>query len=505
MKRSIDVAQPPLLDTSPQVKPAAPVAPTTPSSAKLSPRASLPWAPDQAELLPARVRDVLGARHLVFFFLSLRDVLDFNAIEASDKSHTGRRGFNPVMMTLLLMYAYSQRIRSSREIERRCMTDLAFRFLCGGARPDHDTICDFRVRHLAPFNDVFKETVRVAREAGATKLGQLAVDGSKFLANASKHKAMSYGHMDPALEKIDAQIDQLIAEVTAIDAEEDRLYGKSRGDELPPELCDPEQRETRLREAKQRLDQQAEADRKMELVIEKEERARRIEAAKAVLESEARAKAEAAGKPVDEAIVEEKTQRNFTDPDSRIMHKRSGEFVQAYNPQIGVDAGSQIIVAQIVTQNCNDKNQLSPVVEQAIANTGVVYPQLTADSGYLSEADVTQVEALGIEVLVAPGRQKHGAVVVDVPERSTDAMTLVERMRHKISTKRGREAYALRKVTVEPVFGQLKEAFGFRRFSLRGVEKVSGEFSLACAVHNAVKLWRLLGIDGLRPLARGAL
>lgn len=504
MKRSADIlTQPPLIDSPPQSKPAIPVPPIGAGTAKLPPRASIPWAPDQAELLPARVRDVLGTGHLAFFYLSLRDVLDFGMIEANEKGPTGRRGFNPVMMTLLLMYAYSQRVHSSREIERRCATDLGFRFLSGGARPDHDTICDFRVRHLTAFAHLFKETVRIARAAGAIRLGHLAIDGSKFQANASKHKAMSYDHMAPAIDKLDAQIDQLLEEVQAIDAEETRLHGTSRGDELPPELCDPEQRDARLLEAKRRLDQQDEAKRKLELVAEKRQRVSRIEDAQAVLESKARSKAAAAGKPPEAASVEEKAQHNFTDPDSRIMPKRGGEFVQAYNPQIGVDAGSQIIVAQIVTQNCNDKNQLSPVMEEAIANTGSVYPQLSADSGYLSEPDVASVEALGTEVLVAPGRQKHGEVISEVPERSTEKMSMVERMRHKLTTKRGRKAYALRKVTVEPVFGQMKEAEGFRRFSLRGIEKVRGEFSLACAVHNVVKLWRLVGPEGLRPLARG--
>jgi transposase len=482
-------------------------------------RAYLDWIPDQAELLPARVREVLGEGHLACFFVDLRSVLNFDSVLASDKSDTGRPGYNPVMMSLLLMYAYAQRVHSSREIERRCVTDLAFRYLAGGAKPDHDTICAFRKMHLEAFKKLFLETIRLAQAGGLAQLGHICIDGSKVQGNASKHKAMSYGRMDGATAKLKEEIEKLLSEVEAIDAEEKRRFGKKRGDELPESMRDPKERERLLREAKEKLDLEAEKERKLELAEEKRRRIAQIEEAKSALEQAAREKAaaqaqqaaqdeaakEPATKPAKQApakapeekaaekepLPDEKAQRNFTDPESRILPKRGGEFVQGYNAQIAVEAGSQLIVGQFVTQAANDKNQLSPMIEQVTANTGRRPAQLSADNGYLSQLDVERVEARGVEVFVAAGRQKHGAPPPDPDAPLSPTATCAERMAHKLRTPEGRAAYALRKVTVEPVFGHIKEARGFRRFSLRGLANVAGEFSLVCAVHNLVKLWRL--------------
>ena len=483
----------PLLETPEAPKPAPEGGPHD----KGGPPASRPyqeWEPDQAELLPARVREVLGEDHLVCFFLDLRSVLKFDAVLASDKSDAGRPGYHPVMMTLLLMYAYSQRIHSSREIERRCATDLAFRYLTGGARPDHDTICAFRKTHLAAFKQLFVETVRLAQEAGLAQLGHIAIDGTKLQANASKHKAMSYGRMGGATARLKGEIEKLLSEVEAIDAEESRRFGKKRGDELPAPLRDPKERARQLREARRSLDLQAERQRKQELVEEKTRRVAQIEKAKSALEQAEQEKAaaqEPAETPEQKPVPDDKAQRNFTDPESRILHKRGGEFVQGYNAQIAVEAGSQIIVGEFVTQAANDKNLLAPMVAQVIANTGLAPEQLSADSGYLSQADVQSVEARGIEAFVAAGRQKHGEPRPRPTGRVPATATWTQLMERKLRTVRGRATYALRKVTVEPVFGQIKEARGFRRFSMRGLAKVAGEFSLVCAIHNLVKLWRL--------------
>ena len=476
-------------------------------------RPYLEWMPDQAELLPARVREVLGEGHLACFFVDLRSVLNFDSVLKTEKSDTGRPGYNPVMMSLLLMYAYARKVHSSREIERRCETDLAFRYLAGGARPDHDTICAFRKTHLEAFKTLFLGTVRLAQEAGLGQLGHLSIDGSKLQGNASKHKAMSYGRMDGATAKLKEEIEKLLSEAFAIDAEEKRKFGKKRGDELPAAMHDANERARLMSEAKRSLDLQAEKEFKLELAEEKKRRIAQIEEAKSALEQAAREKAaeqeeqkaqeqkaqeqNAPAKPPEQETAEkapvpaDKAQRNFTDPESRILPKRGGEFVQGYNVQIAVEAGSQLIVGQFVIQATNDKNQLSPMVEQVIANTGQVPAQVSADNGYFCQDDVERVEAKGIEVFVAAGRQKHGA-----PPPAPDAplsanATLTERMRHKLRTPEGRAAYAKRKVTVEPVFGHIKEARAFRRFSLRGLANVAGEFSLVCAVHNLVKLWRL--------------
>ncbi|MFY0563467.1 IS1182 family transposase [Archangium lansingense] len=457
------------------------------SSARFtSPRPFREWQPEQGQLLPQYAREVLGEGHLACFFVDLRKALDFSPILSAYTKECGQPAYHPVMMALLLMYAYARGITSSREIERRCETDLAFRYLTGGERPDHDTVCTFRVRHLEAFRVLFVDTLRLARSSGLKKLGHLSVDGTKVKANASKHKAMSYGRMEECMKKLDEQIDRLLEEAAALDAEEDKRYGKGRrGDELPEELKDPKKRAERLREAARQL----EAEKKLELAVEKEKRREKIGKAKEDLEKEAREKAEARGERPEEAKPSEKAQRNFTDPESRIM-PRGGTFQQSYNAQVAVDADTQLIVAQEVGQSSSDARQLFPMVEQVEANTELVPEELSADSGYLCQQDIEKVEAKGVECFIATGRDKHGEEAPPAPRgRRPAGMSFKERMKRKLSTKRGRKAYARRKVTAEPVIGQVKNGV-LPRFSLRGLTKVQGEFSLACAVHNLKKLWK---------------
>ncbi|WP_243375686.1 IS1182 family transposase [Microvirga solisilvae] len=457
------------------------------SSARFtSPRPFREWEPEQGQLLPQYAREVLGEGHLASFFVELRKALDFSSILGAYTKECGQPPYHPVMMALLLMYAYARGITSSREIERRCETDIAFRYLTGGERPDHDTVCTFRVRHLEAFRALFVDTLRLARSSGLKKLGHLSVDGTKVKANASKHKAMSYGRMEEAMKKLDEQIDRLLAEAAALDAEEDKRYGKGRrGDELPEELKDPKKRAERLQQAARQL----EAEKKLELAVEKEKRREKIRKAKEDLEKEAKEKAEARGDSPEEAKPSEKAQRNFTDPDSRIM-PRAGSFQQSYNAQVAVDADSQLIVAQEVGQSASDARQLEPMVEQTRNNTGLLPAQLSADSGYLCKEDIEKVEAKGVECFVATGRSKHGEEPEAAPRgRPPKGLSFKERMKRKLLTKRGRAAYARRKVTAEPVIGQVKNGT-LPRFSLRGLPKVRGEFSLACAVHNLKKLWR---------------
>ena len=292
------------------------------------------------------------------------------------------------MMTVLLLYAYSQGLTSSRQIERRCREDLAFMYLTADACPDHDTICAFRRAHLAAFPGLFLETLRIAQEAGVLKLGRLALDGTKIRANASKHKAMSYARMPERQAALQAEIQRLLEEAEALDRAEDAQYGRGRrGDELPTALQDPATRPQRLREAKARV----EAARKRELAAEKQGHVAQIEAAQQALEAEAREHARAEGQPTPEAArPAPKAQRNFTDPESRIMKTPDG-FQQCYNAQVAVTVGSQLIVAGDVVQAPNDKQQLQPMVDQVIANVGVP-TGVIADSGYFSEANVQGVE-----------------------------------------------------------------------------------------------------------------
>jgi len=451
-----------------------------------SPRPFREWQLEQGQLLPQYAREVLGEGHLACFFVDLRKALDFSPILGAYTKECGQPPYHPVMMALLLMYAYARGITSSREIERRCETDIAFRYLTGGERPDHDTVCTFRVRHLEAFRALFVDTLRLARQAGLKKLGHLSVDGTKVKANASKHKAMSYGRMEESMKKLDEQIGKLLEEAEARDAEEDRRFGKGRrGDELPEEMKDPNKRAERLRQAAREL----EAEKKLALAVDKTRRRQKIRRAKEELEQEAREKAEAKGEDPEQARPSDKAQRNFTDGDSRIM-PRDGGFQQSYNAQVAVDADTQLIVAQAVGQSANDARQLEPMVEQVRANTGLLPVQMSADAGYLCQEDIEKVAARGVKCFVATGRSKHGQEATTAPRgRPPKDLSFKERMKRELLTKKGKAAYARRKVTVEPVIGQVKNGT-LPRFSLRGLPKVRGEFSLACAVHNLKKLWR---------------
>ncbi len=447
-----------------------------------------PWNPEQAALLPASKRDYLGDGHLAVFLRDLLAHLDLGPILEAYADNRGQPPYDPRMMTVLLLYAYSQGIPSSRQIERRCGEDLAFMYLTADARPDHDTICAFRRQHLGAFQALFLETLRVAQAAGVLKLGRLALDGTKIRANASKHKAMSYERMPEREAALAAEIERLLTEAEALDQVEDARYGRGRrGDELPTELQDAATRRERLREAKARV----EAERKRELAAAKQAKLEKIEAAKGALEAEARTQAVAAGTSPAAARPEPTAQRNFTDPESRIMKSPDG-FQQCYNAQVAVAERSQVIVAAEVVAAPNDKQQLQPMVAQVITNVGVP-AGVTADSGYFSEANVQALEmreGTPIEAHIAVDRNPHGAPPTGPPRgRIPAGLSVAERMRRTLRTKRGRAIYARRKCTVEPVIGQIKGR-GFRRFSLRGLVRVQGEFQLVCAVHNLIKLWR---------------
>ena len=451
-----------------------------------------PWSPDQAALLPASKREYLGDGHLAVFLRDLLPHLDLRPMLAAYTEDRGQPPYDPRMMTVLLLYAYSQGVSSSRQIERRCGEDLAFMYLAADARPDHDTLCAFRRQHLAAFAGLFVETLRIAEAAGLLRLGRIAIDGSKIRANASKHKAMSYGRMPEREAALREEIRRLLEEAEALDQAEDTRYGRGgRGDELPAELQDPAARQERLRAAKA----QVEAARKRELAATKHAQVAKIQAATQALEAAARDTARAAGQAAPEAArPAPKAQRNFTDPESRIM-KTSDGFQQCYNAQLAVTVGTQLIVAADVVAAPNDKPQLQPMVEQVIANVGKP-AGVIADSGYFSEANVQGVaERAGapIETHIAVERARHGAPPSGPPRgRIPTGLSVADRMRRRLRTKRGRAIYAQRKITVEPVIGQVKGR-GFRHFSLRGLVPVRGEFNLVCAVHNLVKLWWTAG------------
>jgi transposase len=421
-----------------------------------------PYVPEQDLLLPPSLRDWLPENHLAFFVSDLIDQLDLSGItsvyEAEDR---GYPPYHPVMLTKVLVYAYCVGVFSSRRIQRRLVEDVAFRVLAAGNDPDFRTIADFRKRHLPALRGFFEQVLHLARELGAPRVGRVAVDSSKIKANASKHKAMSYGRMRDKQRQLRDEVNALLAQAEATDAAEDEAYGSDqRGDELPAEL---QRRESRLK---------------------------RIREAKRALEARAKDEAAAAGQPAESAKPDSKTQYNFTDPESRIMKGPDG-FVQGYNVQVAVD-DLQLIVGHTVTQATNDKKQLMPMIRTIEQQSGDTPAQVLADAGYCSDESLTAIADTPIDAYIATRKQKHGERPGPCPRGALPkTATMVDRMSRKLHTKTGAAVYAARKGIVEPVIGQIKQARGFRQFLLRGVEKVQGEWSLVCTTHNILKLYRL--------------
>jgi transposase len=423
-----------------------------------------PYEPDQLLLLPPSLRDWLPADHLVYFVSDMVDSLDLSAIYGSYDEERGYPPYHPLLMVKVLLYGYAVGIRSSRKLARACLEDVAFRVLCAGSEPDFRTINSFRKRHLSALSDLFVQVLLLAKEAGLVKLGHVAIDGTKVKANASKHKAMSYARMVEEEKRLRSEVERLLRQSEAEDAAEDALYGpERRGDELPEEL---RHRESRLR---------------------------KIREAKAALERRAREEAERSGKtdPA-EAKPDPKAQRNFTDPDSRIMLDSQKAFVQAYNAQLAVDAAHQIVVAADVIQEGNDKGRLVPMVEAVSDNLEETPEAVSADAGFWVEGDVERVEWYGVEAYVAPEKIRHREWREARPPKEPlpENATAKERMRYKLRTPEGRAEYDQRKVTVEPVCGQLKDVVGMRQFLLRGLENVKREWRFACTAHNVLKLFR---------------
>jgi transposase len=447
---------------------------------------------NQAYLLPPSLQDWLPEGHLARFVAEIVEELDLSAIYVNYEERDGRglAAYDPRMMVRLLIYGYCRGVASSRRIERATYEDVAFRYLAADQHPDHDTIAAFRQEHLGRLSALFVQVLKLCQRAGLVKLGQVALDGTKIKANASKHKAMSYERMERAEKELEAEVQALLAEAARVDAEEDGKYGKGkRGDELPEELARRERRLEKVREAKAALEQEARA--------EAEKKQAEVEARLKEREKQERERGRKfGGRPPQapdpgQAKPEAKAQRNFTDPDSQIMKDgATKEFVQAYNAQAVVDSAAQVIVVAEVTPEANDQQQLVPMLEQVKVQTGSKPQQATADAGYFSEPSVTDAKLEGIDLFVAPDRQKHGEKMPCTTGPPPPEATVTEQMRHKLRTAEGRAVYKMRKAVVEPVFGQIKEARGFRRFLLRGLGKVQAEWKLICATHNLLKLFR---------------
>jgi transposase len=421
------------------------------------------YLPDQNLLLPPSLSDWLPEDHLAYFVSDVVDQLNLSAIESVyEKEERGQPPYHPRMLTKILIYGYCVGVFSSRKIQRRLVEDVAFRVLAAGNQPDFRTISDFRKLHLEALQGLFNEVLRITLQTGTMKLGQVALDGSKVKANASKHKAMSYGRMKETEKRLREEVQQLLNRAETVDAEEDVRYGRDqRGDELPAELARRETRRQKIREAQQ------------------------------ALEERSREEAESDGPPAGKAKPDPKAQYNFTDPESRLMKGPEG-FVQAYNTQIAVEPNFQLIVGQTVTQAGNDKQQMEPLIEAIQEQSGQKPKEVLTDSGYCSDNNLKYLAKKKIEGFVATGKEKHGERREPCKRGPLpQGATRVERMRRKLETKVGAVIYAARKQIVEPVFGQIKQVRGFRQFQLRGFEKVKGEWALVCMTHNILKLHRM--------------
>jgi transposase len=449
-----------------------------------------PYDPEELWLLPPSPRDWLPEDHLAYFLSDLVDELDVTPIlETYGGVTRGTVPYHPRMLVKVLVYAYAVGIPASRQIARELEEDVAFRVLAANQRPDFRTISDFRQQHLAVLADLFVQVLKLCQRAGLVKLGHIALDGTKVKANASKHKAMSYGRMVTEEARLQAEVTALLARAEAADVRDDATYGPDRrGDELPAELARREQRLTTIRAAKAVLEQEAQAE------VAVQQAARETRAA-------ARPRRGRPPQPLSSA-PDPKAQRNFTDPESRIMpaSDAKGSFVQGYNCQVAVDAHAQIIVATDVTNEPNDKQQAKPMLTAVLAQTGQVPRGASLDAGYFSEPNVEALATLGCTSLMPPDRHLHGQAVPAAPRgRPTAGLSVAERMRRTLRTKRGRRLYAWRKAIVEPVFGQIKQGRGYRQFLLRGLRQVRGEWALICTTHNMLKLWTALRRRRRRP------
>ena len=442
-----------------------------------------PYHPRQLLILPPALQEWLPEDHLAYFIDDLVEHFDLKAIEATYEDELrGGPPYHPAMMVKLLLYAYCTGIYSARRIARHVQEDVAFRVLAAGNTPDFHTISEFRRRHLATLGTLFQQVLALAQRAGLVKLKHVAVDGTKIQANASKHKAMSYDRLCREETRLAADIAEWFRRAAEVDAAEDAAYGPDRrGDELPEELRRRESRLKRIREAKAALEAEAKA---------KAEQQRAAQAAAAAQRADRRADRRGPTPKPPRETPEERAQYNFTDPQSRIMKKADGAFMQAYNAQAAVDAAHQIIVSATVTAQAADAPHLVPVASAIAKNTGRAPRRLSADAGYYSEDAVTALVAQGIDPYIASDKVKHGQPIPPTPRgRIPVALSAKARMQRKLRTQVGHAVYKMRKAIVEPVFGQIKEARQFTRFRLRGLTKVSGEWALVTTAHNICRLF----------------
>jgi len=436
-----------------------------------------PWDVDQRWLLPASVDDLMPPGHVAHFVRdTVRTGLDLSGIMSAYGEDRGNPPYNPTMMTALLIYAYSQGVYSSRRIARACEERLDFMAVTALNRPDFRTVSEFRRRHLKGLSGLFVQVLKLCAEAGLVKLGHVAIDGTKIKANASKHKAMSYGRMAEAEARLAAEVAGWFAQAAASDAAEDAAHGvERRGDELPAWVASKQERLSKIRAARAALEAEAQAAARRTPTDDPDDQGGPGPEALAL----------EAGAP-EPAKPEAKAQRNFTDPESRIMKTKDG-FIQGYNAQAAVDAASQVIVAHDLVTSGSDAGQLLPMVDAVEAMAGARPKEVSADAGYCSEANLAGLDERNLRGYIATGRQKHGTASA-TGNRATRRGSRVAAMARRLKRGARRSRYRLRKQVVEPVFGQIKQARGFRQLLLRGLANAKAEWAILCAVHNLLKL-----------------
>ena len=436
---------------------------------------------DTAYLLPPSVDEWLPADHLARFVVEVIEQLDLGAL-TRQYAGRGSAAHHPAVLLGLLIYGYASGVHSSRKIERATYDSVAFRFVAANTHPDHDTLASFRRRFLKEVEGLFVQVLVLAREMKLLKLGHIALDGTKIEANASKHKALSWGHAN----KIEAQLRQEVQTLLAL-AESSDTQAVPDGMDVPAEIARREDRLSALAQAKAKIEQRA-AERRQ---VEQQE----YEAKSAKRQAQREAGKKPRGKDPEppQAGPKDTDQVNLTDEESRIMPVSGGGFEQSYNAQAGVDTETMLVITAHVSQACNDKREVEPTLKAIEALPEVLGPvqSLIADNGYCSQANVQACQDAGIDPLLAIKRESHHLPVLerfapDAPEPETS--TPVVRMAHHLGTQAGRALYKLRKQTVEPVFGIIKHVMGWRQMSMRGLDKAQGEWNLVTMAWNIKRM-----------------
>ena len=445
---------------------------------------------DTPMFLPPSIQEWLPEQHLARFVVEIVDQLDLSEIASQYAGSGGKRAYHPALLVALLFYGYATGVFSSRKLEQATHDSVAFRYISGDEHPDHDTIANFRKRFLAELQELFKQILEVGAALGVLRMGTVSLDGSKVQGNASKHKAMSWGHAN----KLERQLEEEVQKLLKLAEQADQGAEQEQQElDIPEELERREERLAAIREVQEKIIERAQERHEGERAEYEEKLNRRHERA-------AKTGKKVGGRPPKEpeAGPREKDQVNFTDEESRIMPGANGEFVQGYNAQAVVDHDSHLVVGNHVSQATNDKQEVEPAltelgkVEEALGKPAA----LVADAGYHSKENVEKCMEQGIDAYIAGSRERHNQPLEErmkAPPKCPADADAVTAMQHRMQTAEGKAIYGKRKATVETVFGVIKEVLGFRRFHLRGLRGAEGEWSLVCTAWNLKRLYVLVG------------